>query len=229
VVARRRPRLRVTRLPGVDDVAGVAILGLPASVEEPFLGRRAPRVGGALNCAARVHRELGALRTPIVPRAPLLADVGRRASGLLDGRLLDERLRLAVQVPRLGRRGGGHGPQKCRGGNELLACSRGRVRIVDIEVSIDAIASLPAQLGRTFPARGGFSRDGGAKQPHHAVLFRQLGLELAFLGQLCVDVGPLGDEREERLAPQPGAVQFPEQQEPLRRRHPPRRRCLLGR
>jgi hypothetical protein len=81
---------------GVDDVAGVAILGLPACVKEPFLGRRAPWVGGTLSYAARVHRGLGALRTPIVPRAPLLADAGRRAFGLLDGRLLDERLRLAV-------------------------------------------------------------------------------------------------------------------------------------
>jgi hypothetical protein len=43
------------------------------------------------------------LAAPVVPRAPLLTDAGRQAFGLLDGRLLDERLRLAVQVPRLGR------------------------------------------------------------------------------------------------------------------------------
>jgi hypothetical protein len=49
-----------------------------------------------------VYRGLGALCTPIVPRAPLLTYAGRRAFGLLDGRLLDERLRLAVQVSRLG-------------------------------------------------------------------------------------------------------------------------------
>jgi hypothetical protein len=83
---------------------GVAISGLPACVEEPFLGRRAPRVGGALSRAVCVYRGLGALRTPIIPRAPLLTDAGRRAFGLLDGRLLDERLRL-------GRQKGGHGPQ----------------------------------------------------------------------------------------------------------------------
>jgi hypothetical protein len=82
---------------------GVAILASPARVEEPFFGRRAPRVGGALSCAARVYRGLGALRTHIVQRAPLLTNAGRRAFGLLDGRLLDERLRLTVQVPRLGR------------------------------------------------------------------------------------------------------------------------------
>jgi hypothetical protein len=34
---------------------------------------------------------------------------------------------------------------------------------------------------------------------------------------------------EGRLAPQPGAIQSPEQEEPLRRRCPPRRRRLLGR
>jgi hypothetical protein len=39
-------------------------LGLPAHVEEPLLGRRAPRVGGTLRCAARVHRGLRALRAP---------------------------------------------------------------------------------------------------------------------------------------------------------------------
>jgi hypothetical protein len=108
----------------------------------------------------------------------------------LVGRLLDERLCLAVQVPRLGRRRGGHGPQQCRGGNELLARSWGRLRVVDVEVDIDAIAGLSAQLTRAFAASGGFPRDGGVKQLHRAVLFRQLGLELARLGQLRVDVGP---------------------------------------
>jgi hypothetical protein len=78
-------------------------LGLPSRVEEPLLGRRAPRVGGTLRCTTRVHRGLGALCTLIVPCAPLPADAGRRAFGLLDGRLLDKRLRLAVQVLRLGR------------------------------------------------------------------------------------------------------------------------------
>jgi hypothetical protein len=102
----------------------------------------------------------------------------------LDGHLLDERMCLAVQVPHLVRRGGRHGPQQCRSGDELLARSRGRVRIVDIEVGVDAIAGLPAQLTRAFAACGGFSRDGGTEQPHRAVLFRQLGLELARLGQL---------------------------------------------
>jgi hypothetical protein len=49
---------------------------------------------------------------------------------------------------------------------------------------------LSAQLTRAFATCGCFPRDGGAKQPHCAVLFRQLGLELARLGQLLVDVGP---------------------------------------
>jgi hypothetical protein len=74
--------------------------------------------------------------------------------------------------------------------DELLARSRGRVRIVDVEVSVDVIAGLPAQFTRALAARGGFSRDRGVKQPHRAVLLRHLGLKLARLGQLCVDVGP---------------------------------------
>jgi hypothetical protein len=102
VVARRRSRLRVACSSGVDDVASVTVLGLPARVEDPLLDRRAPWVGGAFRCASRVYRRLGALRAPVFPRAPLLADAGRRAFGLLNGRLLDERLRLVVQVPCLG-------------------------------------------------------------------------------------------------------------------------------
>jgi hypothetical protein len=53
------------------------------------------------------------------------------------------------------------------------------VQIVDIEVSIDALAGLSAQLARAFAARQGFSRDGGTQEPHLPVLFRELGLELA--------------------------------------------------
>jgi hypothetical protein len=98
VVACRRPCLRLARPPSVDDVAGVAVSCLPARVEEPFPGWRAPRVGGVLRCPSCVYRGLGPLRAPIVPRVTLLSDAGRRALGLLDGRLLDERLRLAVQV-----------------------------------------------------------------------------------------------------------------------------------
>jgi hypothetical protein len=49
------------------------------------------------------------LHTYVDLRAPLLVNAGLRALGLLHGRLLDERLRLAVQVPRLGRRRNEHG------------------------------------------------------------------------------------------------------------------------
>jgi hypothetical protein len=52
----------------------------------------------------------------------------------------------------------------------------GRVRVVDVEVDVDALAGLLAQL-----ARGGFSCDGGSKQLHRAVLLRELGFELARL------------------------------------------------
>jgi hypothetical protein len=43
------------------------------------------------------------MRATVVPRAALLANAGRQAFGLLHGRLLDERLCLAVQVLCLGR------------------------------------------------------------------------------------------------------------------------------
>jgi hypothetical protein len=87
-----------------------------------------------------VYRGFGPLRAPIVSRISLLTDAGRRALGLLDGRLLDERLCLAVQVPRLGCRGGGHGPQQRCSGNELLARSRRRIRVGDVEVGINVVA-----------------------------------------------------------------------------------------
>jgi hypothetical protein len=48
-------------------------------------------------------------------------------------------------------------------------------------------ACLPSS--RAFATRGSFSSDGGAKQLYRAVLLRKLGLELARLGQLHVDVG----------------------------------------
>jgi hypothetical protein len=111
VLACRRLRLCVARPPGIHDVVSVAVLGQPARVKDPLPDRCAPWVGGAFRRATRVYRRFRALCAPVVPRAPLLTDVGRRAFGLLNGRLLDERLRLVVQVPRLGRRGGGHGPQ----------------------------------------------------------------------------------------------------------------------
>jgi hypothetical protein len=125
VVAHRRPCLRVARPPGVDDVAGVAVLGLPARVKDSLLDRRSALVGGLSRCNTHVTRRLGALHAPVVPRASLLADARRRALGLLHDRLLNERLRLAVQVLRLGRRGSRHGSQQCCSCDELLARSRG--------------------------------------------------------------------------------------------------------
>jgi hypothetical protein len=44
-----------------------------------------------------------------------------------------------------------------------LACSWGHTQVVDVEVGVDALAGLLAQLTRVFAARGGFSGDGGAK------------------------------------------------------------------
>jgi hypothetical protein len=96
VVACRRPCLCVARLPGVDDVASVAVLGLPARVKDPLLGQHSTLVGRLSRRAARVNRRLGVVHAPVVPRASLLADARRRALSLLHDRLLNERLRLAV-------------------------------------------------------------------------------------------------------------------------------------
>jgi hypothetical protein len=90
------------------------------------------------------------LRAPIVPRAPLLADAGRRVFGLLDGRLLDERLRLAVQVPRFRGRRGGHGPQQCRGSDELLARSWGVSGLSTLKSALmRSRACLPSSRARS--------------------------------------------------------------------------------
>jgi hypothetical protein len=47
------------------------------------------------------------LRSAVIPRAALLANAGCRAFGLLHGRLLNECLRLTVQVLHLGIEGAG--------------------------------------------------------------------------------------------------------------------------
>jgi hypothetical protein len=57
--------------------------------------------------AACMNRRFRALRAAVIPRAALLANVGSRAFGLLQGRLFIERLRLAVQVLCLGVEGAG--------------------------------------------------------------------------------------------------------------------------
>jgi hypothetical protein len=100
----------------------------------------------------------------------------------LHGRLLDECLRLAVQVLRLGHRGSGHGSQQHRSHDELLARSRGCVQIVDVEVGVDAIMGLPAQLTRAFTARE-VSPTMEARNSHTArYSSAKLTLELARLG-----------------------------------------------
>jgi hypothetical protein len=103
VVAYHRPHLRVARPTGVDDVAGVAVLGLFVRVKDSLPDRRSALVGRLSCCAVRMGARLPALGVVVVLHAAWLAHVGRRALGQLNGRLLDERLRLTVQVPGLGR------------------------------------------------------------------------------------------------------------------------------
>jgi hypothetical protein len=64
---------------------------------------------------------------------------------------------------------------------QLLARSRGRVRVVDVEVGVDAFAGLLARLARAFAARESFPSDGGTKQLYCVVLLLELSLEFARL------------------------------------------------
>jgi hypothetical protein len=81
----------------------------------------------------------------------------------LYGRLLDERLRLAVQVSHLGRRRCGLRLEQRRSCDQHLAYARWHVWVVDVEVGVDALAGLFAQLTHTFAVRGGFPSDGGVQ------------------------------------------------------------------
>jgi hypothetical protein len=94
-----------------------------------------------------------ALGVAVVPRTALLAYVGCRAFGLLHSRQLDDSLRLAVQVTCLGCRGCGHGSEQQRYCNEILTRAWWRVRVVDVEVGVDMLASLVAELAHAFAAR----------------------------------------------------------------------------
>jgi hypothetical protein len=73
VVACRRSRIYLARTPSVDDVAGVAVQ-CPARVEEPFLGRRASRVGGSPRRFTRMDRGFTPLCGSVASRFPLLAN-----------------------------------------------------------------------------------------------------------------------------------------------------------
>jgi hypothetical protein len=110
VVAYHRPRLRIAHPAGIDDVAGVTILGLSARVKDLLPDRHSTLVGRLPRRTACVNRRFRTLPSAVIPRAALLATAGRQALDLLYGRLVDERLRLAVQVLCLKCRGGRHGP-----------------------------------------------------------------------------------------------------------------------
>jgi hypothetical protein len=188
VVAYYRPRLCVAHSASVDDIAGVAVLSLSARIKDPLPDRRSALVGRLPHRAACVNGHFWALSTAVVPCTALLAYAGHQAFSPLHGCLLDKRLRLAVQVSRLGRRGRGHGSERRRGCNELLTRAWGRVWVADVEVSVDALPGLLAQLAHAFSACGGFSSNGGTKQSHRAVLFCELSLEITRLSQLGIDV-----------------------------------------
>jgi hypothetical protein len=111
VVAHRRSCLRIIPSAGVYDVAGITVLSLSALVKDPLLDRRLVQVGRLPRCTTRVDICLLALSTVVIPRVAQMAYAGRRAFGLLHVRLLDEDLRLAMQVTHLECRGHGHGSE----------------------------------------------------------------------------------------------------------------------
>jgi hypothetical protein len=110
-----------------------------------------------------MNGRLLALGAAVVPRAALLVYVGRRALGLLHGCLLDESMRLAVQVSHLRCRGRGHGPEQHLSCDELLTRAWCSVWVVNIEVGVDALTGLHAQLEHAFAARRVFSDDRGTQ------------------------------------------------------------------
>jgi hypothetical protein len=76
VVARCRSCFCISLPAGVDDVAGVAVLGLPARVKDPLPDWRSALVGWLPRRVARVDRRLLALSTAVVPCTALLAYAG---------------------------------------------------------------------------------------------------------------------------------------------------------
>jgi hypothetical protein len=144
VVTRCRSCLRIAFSAGVYDIAGVTVLGLPARVKDLLPDRRSALVGWLSHRATRVDGCLLALSAVVVLHAALMTYAGRRAFVLLHDHLLDEGLRLVVQVACLRCRGRGHGSEQRRCCNELWTCARQCVQVVDIEVSVDALASLLA-------------------------------------------------------------------------------------
>jgi hypothetical protein len=229
VVACCRPRLRVTCSPGVDDVAGVAILGLPARVEEPFLSRRAPRVGGALSCAARVHRGLGALRTPSSRALPCWRMRDAELSACWTAACSMSTCASRCRFRASGVEGAGMARSSAATAMSFWL-ARGGVSGSSMlkSVLMRSRACLPNSRARSPRAEASPAIEAGSNR---TVWYSSASLASSSRAwaSCALMSAALGGEGGGALAPQPGAVQFPEQEEPLRRRHPPRRRRLLGR
>jgi hypothetical protein len=76
VIARCRPRLRVALSASIDDIVGVAILGLPAHIKDLLPDRHSALVGQLPRRAASVDGRLLALGAAVVPRTALLEYAG---------------------------------------------------------------------------------------------------------------------------------------------------------
>jgi hypothetical protein len=152
VVAHRRSRLRVAPSLGIQDVAGIAVVGLDARVKDPLPDWRPALVRWPSRCAACVDGRVLVLCIAVALRVGLMAYAGHGALGLLHDRLFDKGLRLAAQVACFRRRWFGHGSEQRCHCDELLTCPGRRVRVVDVEVGIDALTGLPARLSHVFAA-----------------------------------------------------------------------------
>jgi hypothetical protein len=68
---------------GIDDIAGVVVLGLSARVKDSLPGRRSALVGQLSYRTTCANRRLRALRVTVIPRVALLANARCQALGLL--------------------------------------------------------------------------------------------------------------------------------------------------
>jgi hypothetical protein len=172
--------LCITPLPGIYDVAGVTVLSLFARVKDPLPDRRPTLVGRLPRGTARVDGCLLALSAAVVPRAGLMAYAGCRAFSLLHNRLLDEGMRLAVQVACLRCRGRGMARSSVAAAMSFWLARGGVCRSSTLK-SVLMRSRACFSSSRTFTTCRGFSSDGGAQESHMSILFRELGFELTRL------------------------------------------------
>jgi len=186
--------------PAVDDVAGVAVASVPASVTDslPYgnspdalVHRGCPRAGRygcfALRRWGCVHGNLTVLVcSPITLLRGLRAHARRRTLGLLHGSLLDELLCLAAQVATRGCRWLGHSLEKVSRSDELLARRLQFRGFVDVVVGQDALPGNTSRRLGMCTTRGMLLLECGAQLLGLLTLLVELDLKLLELCQLSL-------------------------------------------